>query len=221
MIEGLISRRQVHLVCGTTTLAQGMNFPIASVIVESLKKGNEDLTYQDFWNIAGRAGRALVDTVGVIAFPTGRPERLSRVRQFLHGEAERITSQLAALLIHADEIGERFDMATLRSWPDLSTLLQFLSHTMRISGGDVFIDDIEDILRSSLVYHQVEDDERMQRLIRLCRSYLLHIRGESRACISSRPNRVRNAERTSDVERHRPQCRVPNSSQLDTGTVVR
>lgn len=71
LVEGLIRRGDVKVICGTTTLAQGMNFPITTVIVETLTKGNVvKLTYQDFWNIAGRAGRALVNTIGVIAFPT-------------------------------------------------------------------------------------------------------------------------------------------------------
>src|SRR5690606_13837132 len=71
LVEALITKGTVSVVCGTTTLAQGMNFPIRTVVVETLQKGRADvpLTFQDFWNIAGRAGRALVDTIGVIAFP--------------------------------------------------------------------------------------------------------------------------------------------------------
>ena len=56
LVEKLIARDEVKIVCGTTTLAQGMNFPIRTVIVETAKKGRANLTHQDFWNIAGRAG---------------------------------------------------------------------------------------------------------------------------------------------------------------------
>ena len=37
LIEALIESGDIRIVCGTTTLAQGVNFPIASVIVESLQ----------------------------------------------------------------------------------------------------------------------------------------------------------------------------------------
>jgi replicative superfamily II helicase len=50
LVEKLISQDQVKIVCGTTTLAQGMNFPIRTVIVETAKKGSENLSHQDFWN---------------------------------------------------------------------------------------------------------------------------------------------------------------------------
>ena len=36
------------MICGTTTLGAGVNYPITTVIVETLKKGTEDLTYSDF-----------------------------------------------------------------------------------------------------------------------------------------------------------------------------
>lgn len=180
LIETLISRGEVAVVCGTTTLAQGVNFPITTVVVESLEKGDTSLTYQDFWNIAGRAGRALVDCVGVVAFPSPDRSRRAEYAEFLEGEALEISSQLARLIDRADEIGDHFDLATMYNVPELSTLLQFLAHAMRVSGVTNIADDVEDLLRSSLVYHQTRrvDEEAARRLVRLCRSYLQQIGGQ-------------------------------------------
>ena len=181
LVEGLIRRGDVKVICGTTTLAQGVNFPITTVIVETLKKGPVKITYQDFWNIAGRAGRALVDTIGVVAFPTENPTKHQRCVDFLQEESLEISSQLATLIKQADQIANQFDIQALYNWPQLSSLLQFLAHAMRVSGSDNVADDIEDILRASLVYHQAlrQDDEDARRLVRLCRSYLEQIRGKS------------------------------------------
>jgi len=181
LIETLIRRGEVKVVCGTTTLAQGINFPIATVIVETLEKGDVRLTYQDFWNIAGRAGRALMDTVGVVAFPAPNEERRRNFVEFLEGEAEEISSQLATLIDRADEIATSLNQETLRDWPQLSSLLQFLSHAMRVSGGSDVADEVEDLLRASLVYHQAQrqDEGAAQRLIALCRTYLEQVRGET------------------------------------------
>ena len=99
---------------------------------------------------------------------------------FLQEEALEISSQLATLIKQADQIANQFTLRALYNWPQLSSLLQFLAHAVRISGSDNVADDIEDILRASLVYHQTlrRDEESAQRLVRLCRSYFEHIRGE-------------------------------------------
>jgi replicative superfamily II helicase len=178
LVEGLIRRGSVRIVCGTTTLAQGVNFPITTVVVESLRKGRDsELSYADFWNIAGRAGRALVDTVGLIAFPAPDAEKRRQYEAFLRGEAQEISSQLARLIDRADEIEDNFSLSTIERWPELSSLLQFLAHAMKVSGKNQVAEDVEDLLRASLVYHQARRDseERAQRLVDLCRSYLLHI----------------------------------------------
>ncbi len=184
LVERLISRGEVQLVCGTTTLAQGVNFPISSVIVETLKKGDADLTYADFWNIAGRAGRALVDTLGIVAFPAESGARQEQYQTFLKGEAREISSQLAALIVAADEIGETFNLAKLRAYPQLSALLQFLAHAIRVADGVDLADQLEVLLRSSLIYHQESGDtRRLNRFVTLCRSYVRQVSGSHRGIL--------------------------------------
>jgi hypothetical protein len=176
LVERLISRGDVEIVCGTTTLAQGVNFPISSVIVETLNKGDATLTYSDFWNIAGRAGRALMDTVGIIAFPAENFERKVKYSEFLKGEARCISSQLAALIVAADEIGETFSLANIRQYPQLSSLLQFLAHAVRVADGANIADELELILRSSLVYHQSRGQtEKLSSFVKLCRAYVQQV----------------------------------------------
>jgi hypothetical protein len=178
LVEALMRRNVVSIVCGTTTLAQGVNFPITSVIVETLNKGDESLTYQDFWNIAGRAGRTLVDTLGVVAFTSSRREDIDK---FLRGEAAAISSQLSVLIDRIEEIGDKFNLATLSKVPELSPLLQFLAHAMRVSGTSALADEVEDLLRASLVYHQAskESAESAKTLVNLCRAYIASLRGRT------------------------------------------
>lgn len=64
-IEEAIRERRVDIICATTTLAEGVNFPFSTVIVESLVGHNFQLTPRALWNIAGRAGRFGVDTEGL------------------------------------------------------------------------------------------------------------------------------------------------------------
>ncbi|MBU7018736.1 MAG: DEAD/DEAH box helicase [Theionarchaea archaeon] len=179
LLEILIKKRIVKVVCGTTTLAQGVNFPISTVVVETLKKGNKELEYDDFWNIAGRAGRVLMDTAGLVGFPIRNKKDRREVEDFLKNEAEYIASQLAQLIDHADQISKTFNVHTVLEYPQLSTLLQFLAHAMKVAGRPDIADEVEDIMRSSLVYHQVraKDVVAAEKLLSLCRSYLKQLSG--------------------------------------------
>jgi replicative superfamily II helicase len=175
LIEGLIRSGIVNIVCGTMTLAQGMNFPISTVIIETLGKGRSShLSYQDFWNIAGRAGRTLIDTQGIVAFPAPDRTKHEKVSEFLKGEAQAIASQLAELIEQAEDMSTRFDLQSLREHPQLSPLLQFLAHAMRISGNGNLAIAVEDVLQDSLIYHQIkhQGQEASQRLLKICQSYL-------------------------------------------------
>jgi superfamily II DNA/RNA helicase len=175
LIESLVRDGDIDVICGTTTLAQGVNFPISSVIVESLQKGKGGrLSYTDFWNIAGRAGRALVDTVGLVAFPSPNSRKRREIDEFLAGEAEEISSQLARLVDRVDEIENEFSLRNVREFQELSPLLQFLAHALRVAGAADIAEDVEDVLRSSLVYHQLrrESEDSANKLLELCRAYL-------------------------------------------------
>lgn len=64
-IESAIKEKKVDIIFATTTLAEGVNFPFSTVIVESLVIGNNStLSPRGLWNIAGRAGRFGVDLEG-------------------------------------------------------------------------------------------------------------------------------------------------------------
>ncbi|WP_136625178.1 DEAD/DEAH box helicase [Dictyobacter kobayashii] len=175
LLEFLIRDSIVNVVCGTTTLAQGINFPITTVIIETLGKGRSaKLTFQDFWNVAGRAGRTLVDTLGVVAFPAPDKNRREEVTEFLKSDAEAIASQLAELIERAEMISTEFNLQSLREHPQLSPLLQFLAHAMRVSGKANLAVEVEQILQDSLVYHQVQkhDQAAARRLVQICQAYM-------------------------------------------------
>lgn len=75
-VERAIRQRLIDYVVATTTLAEGVNFPFSSVIVQSLalkeppEKGRPSryapVTPRTFWNIAGRAGRPGFDAEGQV-----------------------------------------------------------------------------------------------------------------------------------------------------------
>ena len=65
-IEDYISDGTLKLVAATTTLAQGVNFPIRCVILPSVYIGPNPMGALELQNIVGRAGRAGVSTTGQV-----------------------------------------------------------------------------------------------------------------------------------------------------------
>jgi helicase len=179
LLERIIDAGDLDVVCGTTTLAQGVNFPIASVIIETLQKPNgtngwQPLKFAEFWNIAGRAGRALRDRLGLVVFPADNAASLQEFRQFIQNDAKALASVLVEALAGVDAAASQFDLAFVRRNRSMAVFTQYLAHALAVGGYENAKAEIEDLLRSSLVYHQALDsDPGLARdLITLARRYL-------------------------------------------------
>lgn len=67
--ERLMRSKAPRVIIATTTLGQGVNIGISSVIIASPYIYNDKtIDHRDFWNICGRAGRAFVDGEGKILY---------------------------------------------------------------------------------------------------------------------------------------------------------
>ncbi|HEY4023841.1 MAG TPA: DEAD/DEAH box helicase [Pseudonocardiaceae bacterium] len=178
LVETLLRTSLVHTVCGTTTLAQGVNFPISNVIIETGRKGRYDrLSYADLWNVIGRAGRTLLDDVGLVGFPVAREDQAAQWQEFMRGEAQVIASQLSQVIDRAAEIGDFVSVRDVRTVPALTDLLQFLSHAMRVGGADRTAAELEELLGTSLGFAQARalSADRAAALVDLCRRYLAQV----------------------------------------------
>ena len=68
-IEDLVRANGIRLIVATSTLAQGVNLPIKTVLVKGLRHGyNIPVNPLAFWNICGRAGRAGKENEGQVLF---------------------------------------------------------------------------------------------------------------------------------------------------------
>ncbi|KPN75526.1 hypothetical protein AEA42_18460 [Shewanella sp. Sh95] len=80
-IERLMRSFAPKLVIASTTLAQGVNIGISSVIVSTPFKSKDPIDHRDFWNICGRAGRAFIDGEGKILYAIDRTNEDWKVRK--------------------------------------------------------------------------------------------------------------------------------------------
>jgi len=63
-IVALIERRVIHVILATSTLSEGVNLPVETVIVPTLNRQGRPIPLSEFKNLAGRAGRPGWSTEG-------------------------------------------------------------------------------------------------------------------------------------------------------------
>lgn len=108
VIEDAFRSQTLRLLIATNTIAQGVNFPARTVIVHSFPQ--TDAPVRDFWNLAGRAGRAMMETEGdVIILATGSL-RPSTLRRFL--DPRRIEPAESTILQLVRQVLEQYPAVT-------------------------------------------------------------------------------------------------------------
>jgi len=65
-LESIIQKENPPIIISTSTLGQGVNLGISSVIFAQIYQSGKPISHREFWNIAGRAGRAYTDTEGKV-----------------------------------------------------------------------------------------------------------------------------------------------------------
>ena len=68
-IERLLQRGILKITIASPTLAQGLNLSASAVLFHSVRRGKDLLKGSEFANVIGRAGRAFVDTEGLVLYP--------------------------------------------------------------------------------------------------------------------------------------------------------
>ncbi|MGH8645382.1 MAG: DEAD/DEAH box helicase [Gammaproteobacteria bacterium] len=103
-IERLVRDRQLSLVVATTTLGQGVNLPIRTVLVRGVQQNqHHQVDSLGFWNIAGRAGRALQENEGHVLFfldETAPTRQVQRRRDAIRELIQQTSVEAVIELLH-------------------------------------------------------------------------------------------------------------------------
>jgi superfamily II DNA/RNA helicase len=105
-IEEDFRNRRLAVLAATTTLAQGVNLPVRTVVIHSVWRYDEEtearirLPARDYWNIAGRAGRAGEETEGTIVHIVSSPQDRDDFAYYksVRGDVEPVVSALYEVL---------------------------------------------------------------------------------------------------------------------------
>ena len=90
-VERLLASGAIKITAASPTLAQGLNLNAAVLLVPYLVREGQPITSDELANVAGRAGRAFVDTEGLIlhVMKDNLGERWAQWRQLVNGVQER------------------------------------------------------------------------------------------------------------------------------------
>jgi len=183
LMEWLFEEDELRFLVATTTIAQGVNFPVSGVVMASHQYPAStspfwvDMPPEDFWNIAGRAGRISQGSLGVVALVAGNKSKADALRTFINKQSGELNSALILLARKAgDLLGDLG--AIVYSHPEWSTFVQYLAHTYRQMGQpEGFADEIEQVLRGTFGFEKlrVEDSALANRLLDGIHSYTQYL----------------------------------------------
>lgn len=174
LIEYLIREKQIKYVCATT-IAEGVNFPVSSVFFDDYRKGDTVLSSNDFWNIAGRAGRTLVDNFGKIIMPFHTSKSEEVFKGIIERSSDELASVLAELFINEDSVRsylskEKGIYDLIKNYPNsFSPLFQYFVHLLT-TGQNTYAVEVEDMFKDSLQYYLLENEEQKEKFVQLCKS---------------------------------------------------
>lgn len=165
LIEDLMYNEKLQALVATTTIAQGINFPVSAVIMGSYvyksKTGTKDMPVRDFWNLAGRVGRAGQDMMGWVGLAVRDNADLLKAGAYVKQASEDLHSQLVNAIDNAlrqtDSDFDRWLFLDER-W---SAILQFISHLRKqIQHQDVFLAQLEQKLQGTFGYNQLPQEKK-------------------------------------------------------------
>jgi DEAD/DEAH box helicase len=159
LMEWLFESELISVLVSTTTIAQGVNFPVSGVVMAAHQYPGpppKDIPPEDFWNLAGRAGRVDHGSVGIVALAATDDQKAAKLRNFVGQQVTSLNSTLIAMVQDALHQWGQLELHLLYKMPEWSAFLQYLAHTYRqIGDPQRFANEVEQVLRGTLGFQNL------------------------------------------------------------------
>lgn len=165
LMEMLMEKRVIRYLVATSTIAQGINFPVSTILMASYSyPRTSSMPVRDFWNLAGRAGRVYQETPGVVGIAVrggkNSPDAL-RVAKYVQDATEELVSVLVRMVNEATTTADKLDLASLYYKPSWSAFLQYVAHMYKQSKDlGTFVADLEMTMKRTYGYSQLSAEKR-------------------------------------------------------------
>ncbi len=159
LIEWLAECGDLRVLCATTTLAQGIDFPVSSLFLASRSvpsRPPRDMTAREFWNLAGRAGRIRHDSLGVVGLanaPASAASTAQDIARYVRDVADDLISRLDRMLDELWESGELNRLSAVIHREQWASFRSYVAHLWAEKQDlDAVLAETEGLLRNTLGY---------------------------------------------------------------------
>ena len=155
LMEWLAESGSLRMLCATSTIAQGINFPVSSVFLASRFVFDEsqsvEMSPREFWNLAGRAGRIGHDSVGVVGLAEGTDR--DALIAFISRSTGALVSRLVTLLDKLALEGRLASLAEVLRQDQWEDFRCYIAHLwVEKKNLDAVLADSEQLLRQTYGY---------------------------------------------------------------------
>lgn len=195
VLEELLTDHQVRMVLCTSTLAEGVNLPIRTMVLYSIRRGSKNgvttsMLARDIKNLVGRAGRAGSSTRGLVVCVN--PDQWSDIGPVASGEpGEPVEGALIDLLRRLEYAvvtsEEQLTNDVLEATPQLLSLVDGIDATLielihDELGADEFMRIAQSLAADTFAAKQADEDQRslLTRVFQLRASRLLAMKSSGR-----------------------------------------
>jgi len=166
-------RLRVLVSTTTTTIAQGVNFPVSGLIMSSYSYVGDPMPHIDFWNVLGRVGRLEQNALGVVGIVVDveNTDDVNKTRKYVKETTKDLASTLVRMVDEALKISTTLDLPVLahhrQEW---SSFAQYVSHMFRQAGNlEQFVAESSLILKQTYGYGRLNPKNQKILLQAVCR----------------------------------------------------
>lgn len=152
LVEWLAEIGKLRVLCATTTLTHGINFPVASVFLATRKiphgRAMVDMSPRMFWNLAGRAGRIDQESVGIVGLASGNDPDGNR--RFVSQTTGALISRLISLLDEVERQGKLNQLSLVIQQDQWSDFRCYVAHLWNEKKNlDAVLAETQQLLRNT------------------------------------------------------------------------
>jgi len=179
LMEWLMEENKLRVLVATTTIAQGINFPVSAILMASYNYPfTKEMPLRDFWNIVGRAGRVYQQSLGIVGIAVKNGTDRDKVTEYVRKQTGRLVSILVKMVDELEQLGKELGMELIIHYPEWSTFLQYIAHLYRqYKGLDKFTSELEMALNRTYGY-MLLDFKKKEVLKNAVRQYVHKLQGK-------------------------------------------
>lgn len=185
LMEWLAEVGELKVLCSTTTIVQGINFPVGSVFLQTIHVPSSngytrEMTPREFWNLAGRAGRVGHDSVGVVGIAASKDPQ--EIRKFVSRATGTVVSRLVGMLEELEQAGRLLDLERIIYHPDWDDFRCYVAHLFNEKKSlDAVIAEMDLQLRNTFGYTTLRSTQsqspnnKAEQLLKVTKAYVAEI----------------------------------------------